>query len=200
VSALVRLIAVVVVVVAAASGCAHAVVIEPDVARADVFVDGEPVGRGTQTIERMVIVGDTLRVTAKAEGYEDASVVVEASEWYPWPGLLALVPLLGIPIAIPVTVLTLPLLGVGLILGPLVAVGWAVVTSPTVAGLAFTRRYPERVRVKMTRKPDPTDVLLPADLFGLPDDVSPNPIPDVGPLGPPPPPPPPPSPGGNPLP
>jgi hypothetical protein len=183
VSALVRTVVVVAAAALGASGCAHAVLIETEPKNARIFVDGELVGEGPQTIERRVIVGDQLRVQAQADGYEDAAVSVAASEWYPYPGLLALVPLLGIPIAIPITILGLPLLGVGLIIGPLVAVGWAVVTSPTIASLAFTRKYPDVVKLKLIKKKTTGDpLLLPADLFGVPDDISPNPIPDVGPI------------------
>lgn len=171
-------------VAAVGSGCAHAVLLEPDVKNARVFVDGELVGEGAQTIERRVIIGDQLRVSAQAEGYEDFAVTVDANEWYPYPGLLALVPLLGIPIGGAVFVAGLPLLGIGIVLGPLVGVGWAVVTSPTIASLAFTRKYPDTIKIKMIRKKPAlnTDGLLPADIFGVPDDVSPNPLPDVGPL------------------
>lgn len=169
-------------VITAASGCAHIVNIEAEPKNAKIFIDGEAVGVGDQVIERRVLVGDQLRISAQADGYEDFAVSVPASEWYPYPGLLALVPLLGIPIAIPVTIIGLPLLGIGLILGPLVAVGWALVTSPTIAGLAFTRKYPETIKVKMVRKRSSEPILLPADLWGLPDDLGPNPLPDVGPL------------------
>ncbi len=174
----------VVVVVFAGGGCAHAIVIEPDVKNARVFVDGELVGEGTQTIERRVIVGDQLRVSASADGYDDFAVTVDANEWYPYPGALALVPLLGLPIGGAVLIAGLPLLGIGIILGPLVGVGWAVVTSPTIASLAFTRKYPDTIKIKMVRKKPPVgfDGLLPSDIFGVPDDLSPNPLPDVGPL------------------
>ena len=168
------------------AGCAHTVVIEPEPANARVFVDGELLGEGRQAIERRVIVGDRLRVTAQADGYDDVALTVDASEWYPYPGLLALTPLLGIPIGAAVFVAGLPLLGVGIILGPLVGVGWAVVTSPTMASLAFTRKFPDTIKIKMTRKKPVvrTDGLLPVDLFGLPPEASPNPPPDVGPLPP----------------
>lgn len=176
-------VVVVVVLCGAFSGCAHAVLIETEPKNARVFVDGELVGQGPQTIERRVIVGDQLRVSAQADGYEDAAVSVAASEWYPYPGLLALVPLLGIPVGAVVFVAGLPLLGIGIILGPLVGVGWAVVTSPTIAGLAFTRKYPDTVKIKMVKKKPPGgDLVLPSDFFGVPDDTSPNPLPDVGPL------------------
>ena len=151
--------------------------IETEPKNARVIVDGVVLGEGAMTIEKTVFFGDTLRLSADADGYEPSTVVVPASEWYPWPGFLALVPLAGIPMSLPA--LVVPILGP--FIAAAIAVTWAVVTSPTLLSLGLVRKYPDKVNIKLKRRAplDPT-LLLPSDLWVVPDDLSPNPIPDVG--------------------
>jgi hypothetical protein len=157
-------------------GCAHAVRIETEPPGATVVVDGERVGRGPATLQRTVFIGDQLRIAVAADGYEPATVVVPAQEWTAWPTALACTPALGVPLAVPFLVGFLPLCGAGLVVGPAVAVGWAVVTSPTLLALGMARKYPDVVRVKL--KPRSINPLvLPGEFFYVPDDDAPNPPP-----------------------
>lgn len=151
--------------------------IETEPKNAKVIVDGEMLGEGAMTIEKTVFFGDTLRLSAEAEGYESTTVLVPASEWYLWPGLLALVPLAGIPISLPF--LIVPILGP--FVAAAIAVSWAVVTSPTLLSLGLVRKYPDKVKLKLKRRVtnDPT-FTLPSDLWLEPDEPTPNPLPDVG--------------------
>lgn len=158
------------------AGCSHVVTIETDPVGATVMVDNQVVGQSPVKVERSVFFGDQLRVSVEREGYEPANVSVAATEWYPWPGLLAAIPLLGLPISLPA--LLIPFAGP--FIAAAIVVGWAVVTSPTLLSLALVRKYPDTVVIPMTRrKPPSTDVLIPSDLFGA-DDLGANPLPDVG--------------------
>ncbi len=157
--------------------CAHTVTIDAEPLGATITVDGEEVGPAPAKVERVVYVGDQLRISAEQEGYEPMSVSIPASEWYPWPALLAFVPLLGLPLAAP----TLLIPVAGLVIAPVVAVGWAVATSPCLLALALTRKYPDTVTVTLKkRRKEPLEGLTPGDLFDYPDDAGPNPLPDVG--------------------
>ncbi len=197
VAVLLRLLPVLAVCVAA--GCTHVVTIETDPVGAVVTVDDEVVGPSPVKVEKTVFFGDQLRVSVEREGFEPAAISVAASEWFLWPGLLAAVPLLGLPLSLPALVIPFA----GPFIAAAVVVGWAVVTSPTLLSLALVRKYPDTVVVPLKRRRPPgTDVLIPSDLFG-PEDLGANPIPDVGP-GPDPSPPPSPKPkppdGANPVP
>ncbi len=164
-------------VTATALGCAHTVQIETNPIGARVSVDGEFVGVSPVKVKKVVFVGDQLRVAVEAEGYEPQTTIVPASEWFPWPGLLACTPALGLPIATPFAVGLLPFCGVGLFVGPAIAVGWAVVTSPTLLTLGLVRKYPDRVFVHLRRRQDEDGVVLPGEIFYVPDDATPNPLP-----------------------
>lgn len=164
----------------AGSGCAHSVIIDTAPIGARVSVDGEFVGVSPVTIDRVVFFGDQLRISADAPGYEEAHVSIPASEWYPWPGLLAAIPLLGVPLSLPA--LLVPLAGP--FIAAAIAVSWAVLTSPTLLSLALVRKYPDVVTVtlKPKRAPRPADFgVVPGDIFGYPEDLGPNPLPDVAP-------------------
>ncbi|MBM4282298.1 MAG: PEGA domain-containing protein [Deltaproteobacteria bacterium] len=163
------------------TGCAHAVRIETSPVGARVSVDGETPGKAPLVVRRTVFVGDQLRVAVDAEGYEPQTVIVPASEWYPWPGLLACTPALGVPIAAPFAIGLLPFCGAGLFVGPAIAVGWAVVTSPTLLSLGLVRKFPDRVVVRLRRRGEDGGVVLPGELFYVPDDQTPNPPPLGGP-------------------
>jgi hypothetical protein len=172
-----RFVVVVVAFALSGVGCAHAVMIETEPKNARIIVDGELLGEGAMTIEKAVFFGDTLRLSAEADGYESSTILVPASEWYPWPGLLALVPLAGIPLSLPA--LIVPILGP--FIAAAIAVTWAVVTSPTLLSLGLVRKYPDKVSIKLKRKvPSDPGVLLPSDIWIVPDELTPNPIPDVG--------------------
>lgn len=173
-----RALVVVFTALVACSGCAHRVVVETEPAGARVSVDGEFVGAAPVAIDRVVFFGDQLRISAEQPGYDEASVSIPASEWYPWPGLLAAVPLLGVPLSLPA--LLVPLAGP--FIAAAIAVSWAVITSPTLLSLALVRKYPDVVTVtlKPKRSPVPGDFgLTPSDVYGYPDDLGPNPLPDV---------------------
>ena len=199
-------------VVQGSTGCAHVVRIETNPDGARVSVDGAVVGRSPVEVKKVVYVGDQLRVAVEADGYEPQTVIVPASEWYPWPGVLACTPALGVPIATPFAIGLLPFCGAGLFVGPALAIGWAVVTSPTLLALGLVRKYPDRVVVTLRHREGDGGVVLPGELFYLPDDATPNPVPLGDPPtseAPPPSTPPPsgstmsdvpPTPGGNPLP
>jgi hypothetical protein len=158
-------------------GCAHTVHIETTPVGARVSVDGTAVGKSPVEVTRAVFVGDSLRVAVEADGYEPQTVIVPASEWYPWPGLLACTPALGVPIATPFAIGLLPFCGAGLFVGPAIAIGWAVVTSPSLLALGLVRKFPDRVVVRLRRRGDEGGVVLPGELFYVPDDATPNPLP-----------------------
>lgn len=162
---------------AGGSGCAHVVRIETNPVGARVVVDGDVVGNSPVEVKKTVFVGDQLRVAVEADGYEPQTVIVPASEWYPWPGLIACTPALGVPIATPFAVGLLPFCGAGLFVGPAIAVGWAVVTSPTLLALGLVRKYPERVTVTLRRREGDGAVVLPGEMFYIPDETTPNPLP-----------------------
>ena len=161
-----------------AAGCTHVVTIETDPVGAAVTVDDKVVGPSPVVVERAVFFGDQLRVTVEQDGYEPATVSVAASEWFLWPGLLAAVPLLGLPLSLPALVVPFA----GPFIAAAVVVGWAVVTSPTLLSLALVRKFPDTVTVPLKRKRprSGSDVLQPSNGFGL-DDLGANPIPDIGP-------------------
>jgi hypothetical protein len=142
--------------------CAHRMVVETEPASARISVDGEVVGTSPVVIERVAFIGDTLGIKVEADNHEPSFVAVPASEWNWWPAALALVPLAGLPLVV------IP------VIGPVLTVVWAIGTSPTLLSLAFVRRYPEHVQVRL--KPKRSDVILPLDIFDLPDEA-PNPVP-----------------------
>jgi hypothetical protein len=146
-----------------ASGCAHRVVIETDPVGAIVIVDEEVIGPSPAIIERSSWVGDTLAVKVTADNYETGFQSVAASEWYWWPALAAMIPMAGLPFIV------LP------VIGPVIAIVWAVVTSPSLLALTMIRRFPEQVSIKL--RPRRGDVILPLDIMNLPDEESPNPLP-----------------------
>jgi hypothetical protein len=160
-----------------AVGCAHAVVIDTEPGGGNITVDGEDVGTGPVTVERVVFFGDQLRVSVTQDGYEPTAISVPAGEWYPWPGLLAVVPLLGIPLSLPAFIIPFA----GPFIAAAFAVTWAVVTSPTLLSLALIRKYPDTVAVPMQRRKRIDGAVLVPDLPLDPNvDLGANPIPDVG--------------------
>jgi PEGA domain len=149
-------------------GCAHPVQIDSTPSGGRIYVDDEFVGAGPVEIERGAWIGDSLAVRVEADNHDTAFVTVSASEWFLWPALIALVPLMGVPfVVIPFA-------------GPIITVGWAVLTSPALFSLTFIRRYPEVVTIPLRAKVEGA-VVLPSDVFFIPDDNAPNPLPDVTP-------------------
>jgi hypothetical protein len=149
----------------AASGCAHRVVIETKPVGATVIVDDEVIGQSPVIIERSSWVGDSLAVKVQADNYETGFKSVAASEWFWWPALVALIPMAGLPfVVIPV-------------IGPVITVAWAVVSSPSLLGLTLIRRFPEHVEITLKPRMGVGEVVLPLDVMNLPDEESPNPIP-----------------------
>lgn len=146
------------------SGCAHTMIVETEPTGAVVTINGEPQGAAPAVTTQFTSTGGRLYVTAEAEGYEKASLVVTQSEWFLWPAIIAVTPLFGVPfIVIP-------------FIGPIITVGWAVITSPTLLSLVFLQKYPERVKLKMRAKL-PGDPFVPTDTWLIPDDMDPNPPP-----------------------
>ncbi len=169
---LVSLLRVLLVLVGVGSvGCVHVVTIETDPTGAVVTVDNEVIGNAPVQVKKAVFFGDQLRIAVERDGYESASMSVPASEWFVWPGLFAVVPLLGLPLSLPV--LFIPIAGP--FIAAAIVVGWGVVTSPALLSLALIRKYPDTVTVPLTRRR--TDVLTPADFFPPADDLGPNPLP-----------------------
>lgn len=149
-------------VVSAGSGCAHTMIVETEPTAAVVTINGEPQGQAPAVTTQFTSTGGRLYVTAEADGYEKASLVVTQSEWFLWPAIVAVTPLLGVPfIVIP-------------FIGPIITVGWAVITSPTLLSLVFLQKYPERVKLKMRAKL-PGDPFVPTDTWLIPEDYDPNP-------------------------
>jgi hypothetical protein len=146
------------------AGCAHTMIVETDPAGALVTIDGEPVGEGPVITRQFTSTGGRLHVTAAADHYEPVHVVVTQSEWFLWPAIVAVTPFLGVPFVV------IPFIG------PVITIGWAIVTSPTLLSLVFLQKYPDRV--KLTLRPKmPGAFLVPSDSWLIPDDYDPNPPP-----------------------
>ena len=150
-----------VVVVVIASGCAHTMIIESEPPGAHISIEGKPVGDAPVITTQFTATGGRLHVTAESESYETAHVVVTQSEWFLWPALIAVTPLLAVPfVVIPV-------------LGPIITGVWAVITSPTLLALLFIQKYPDRVKISLR----PKGILVPTDGWLIPPDMDPNPPP-----------------------
>ncbi len=150
--------------IGAASGCAHRVLIQSEPAGARIFVDGQLEGESPVVVERSSSSGGRMRVTAQLENFETSESIVEADDWFIWPALLAVTPLIGVPfVVVPVA-------------GPFITCGWACATSPLLFSLAFLRKYPDEVTVRM-RPRFGGGMFLPTDSWMIPDDVDPNPSP-----------------------
>jgi hypothetical protein len=148
----------------ASTGCAHTMIVETEPSGAVVTINGEPQGQSPAVTTQFTSTGGRLYIEAEADGYQKASLVVTQSEWFLWPAIVAVTPLLGVPfIVIP-------------FIGPVITVGWAVITSPTLLSLVFLQKYPERVKLKMRAKL-PTDPFVPTDTWLIPEDMDPNPPP-----------------------
>ena len=178
--------------IAFGSGCATTMVIETEPAGARVTIDGKDVGEAPTVTKQFTSTGGRLHVTVDAEGYETANVIVTQSDVFLWPAMIALTPLLMLP------VIVIP------VIGPIITIGWAIVTSPTLLSLLFIQKYPDRVKVALRPKLR-NGIPQPTDSWTIPDDLVPNPPPLPREPPPPPPddttPPQPPQPeGGNPIP
>jgi hypothetical protein len=148
------------------SGCAHTVVINTDPPGAKVFVDGRLVGESPVVTQQQTGLGGHLTVRVESDGFVTEEMQVPRSDWFLWPGIIALVPLFGLPalVAIPI--------------GPIITVAWALLTSPSLLALAFVRKYPDQVVIKLTPR-SAQGFLQPTDVWLIPDDESPNPVPVV---------------------
>ena len=147
-------------------GCAHQTVIRTVPDGASVYVDGQYAGDAPVIVERYAGTGGQLRVRAEHDSFLEAETVLERTDWFLWPAALAVTPFLGLP------TLFIP------IFGPFICGGWAVLTSPTLAGLFFLRRYPEAVIVTLSPRIGIEDgAVLPTDDWTVPDDYVPNPLP-----------------------
>lgn len=172
-------------------GCAHTMVVETEPPGASIAINGEAQGEAPVVSQQLTSTGGRLHVTAEADSYETASVVVTQSEWFLWPAIIAVTPFLAVPFVV------IPFVG------PVITIGWAVLTSPTLFALLFLQKYPERVKITLRPKL-PGGVLLPTDSWLIPEDYDPNPppLPTEDPAAVPPEPPqqPPQPEGGNPVP
>jgi hypothetical protein len=145
-------------------GCATTMVIETEPVGAHVSIDGKPVGDAPAVTKQLTVAGGRLRVAVDAPGYETSYVTVTQSELFLWPAIIAVTPLLMVP------VIVVP------VFGPIITIGWAIVTSPTLLSLLFIQKYPDRVKV--TLKPRlPLGIVAPTDAWTIPDDAVPNPPP-----------------------
>lgn len=152
------------VLVGGGTGCAHRVLIQSDPPGARIYVDGHLEGESPVVVERRSSAGGRMRVTVELENFQTEERIVEADEWFAWPALIAVTPLIGIPfLVVPVA-------------GPFISCGWALLTSPSLFALAFLRKYPDEVTVTL-RPRFGGGVVLPTDSWMIPDDVDPNPPP-----------------------
>lgn len=159
-------LAVALAVIVVAAGCAHKTVIRTVPEGAGVYVDGEYAGDSPVVVERYAGTGGQLRVRAQQESFVATETVLERTDWFLWPVFLAVTPFLGLP------TLFVPFAG------PFICAGWAIVTSPTLAGLFFLRRYPEDVTITLAPRLGLEDgAVLPTDDWTVPDDYVPNPLP-----------------------
>lgn len=148
------------------AGCAHKTVIRTVPEGASVYVDGQYAGDAPVVVERYAGTGGQLRVRAEHESFVEAETVLERTDWFLWPAALAVTPFLGLP------TLFIPFAG------PFICGGWAILTSPTLAGLFFLRRYPEDITITLMPRIGIEDgAVLPTDDWTVPDDYVPNPLP-----------------------
>lgn len=155
-------------VLAAGTGCTHSVLIRTVPDGATIKVDGEDKGAGPVIVERAPGLFGQMAVTVELEGFATERTVVEQSEWFLWPALLAIIPFVALPLAVFFPV------------GTIFAIAWAVVTSPTLLGLAFLRVYPDEVVVVLEPRKEPVSgEFLPTDWWTIPEEYAPNPLPDV---------------------
>lgn len=147
-------------------GCAHKTVIRTVPEGASVYVDGEYAGPSPVVVERYAGTGGQLLVRAEHDAFLHGETVLERTDWFLWPALLAVTPLLAAP------TLVIPFAG------PFICGGWALLTSPTLAALFFLRRYPEDVTITlMPRVGIDGGAVRPTDDWAIPDDYVPNPLP-----------------------
>lgn len=149
------------------AGCAHQTVIHTVPEGAEVYVDDEYAGEAPVVVERFAGTGGQLRVRAEMESFLERETVVERTEWFLWPALLAATPVAGIPLAV------LP------VVGPFLCGGWMVATSPTLCSLFFLRVYPPEVTVTLAPRIDDEQNLMHTDDWMVPDEYSPNPLPPL---------------------
>jgi hypothetical protein len=155
------------VIALASLGCSHTVLVRTAPEGATVSVDGEEKGEAPVVVETRSGVFDTMSITAELEGFSSKRVLLEQTEWFLWPGLLAVTPFLA-----------LPLIVVFPPVGAIVAVVWALATSPTLLSLAFIRRYPDEVVIELEpRQADESLEFLPTDWWTIPEEYAPNPPP-----------------------
>jgi hypothetical protein len=148
------------------TGCLHKVLITTEPEGATILVNGEEVGTSPVEVEERTGLMGSMHIRAERPNYLPAEQTVEQTEWFVWPGLIAVTPCLGAP--------TVLIPGCG----PFIAVGWALFTSPTLISLAFIRKSPDEVNLVL----DPTMRLdgghiVPTDTWIVPDDYVPNPLP-----------------------
>lgn len=150
-------------------GCAHKTVIRTVPEGASVYVDGQYAGDAPVVVERYAGTGGQLRVRAEHDAFLEAETVLERTGWFLWPAALAVTPFLALP------TLFIPFAG------PFICGGWAILTSPTLAGLFFLRRYPEDVTITLMPRIGIEDGgVRPTDDWTVPDDYVPNPLPLPG--------------------
>ena len=163
----VRLIVVTCFALIASTGCVHQTVIRSAPEGATILVDGEEVGTAPVVIERPLGLFGEIKIEAEQDSFLLATQTIERDQWFLWPGLLAMVPFFAAPLVV------IPFAG------PLIAIGWAAATSPTLLSLLFLRRYPAEVILELAPRHSVIDnIILPTDGWTLPDDYAPNPIPD----------------------
>lgn len=160
--------ALLVVLCALASACAHQTVIRTEPEGAQVFIDGNRVGAAPVIVERPLGTAGEMEIRVELEAFEPTTVRIERSEWFLWPALLAMTPFLAVPtVVIPV-------------FGPFLCGGWALLTSPSLISLAFLRRFPAEVTVPLSPRLRVDDgLVLPTDDWTVPDDYTPNPLPPL---------------------
>jgi hypothetical protein len=148
-------------------GCSHTVLVRTAPEGAVIAVDGDVKGESPLVVETRSGVFDTMSITAELEGFSSKRVLLEQTEWFLWPGLLAVTPLLMLPL-----VVVFPPFGA------IVALAWAVVTSPSLLSLAFIRTYPNEVVIELEpRQADESLEFLPTDWWTVPEEYAPNPPP-----------------------
>jgi hypothetical protein len=148
------------------SGCAHKTVIHTVPEGAEVYVDGEYAGVAPVVVERFAGTGGQMQVRAELQAFDEHETVLERTDWFLWPLLVAVTPFIAIPtLVVPVA-------------GPFICGGWAILTSPTLISLYFLRRYPDEVTVTLSPHLGDNAEVLPTDDWMVPDEYAPNPLPE----------------------
>lgn len=165
------------------AGCAHTVTIVSEPPGAEIFVNGEAVGRApVEYQEQSDARTREVVIVARLNGHETTELLVPRSQFNPW-SLLAATPLCGLvgwagalAALVGGTALAVPTCGLSFLAGVpgaivLAASGcaWMTLSSPTLLMLAFSRQLPDELYVELPATGALQQTLEPQPVWQLPE-------------------------------